>query len=115
MLREIFTNESNFERRPFHLIYDHKKMMSFRIKFLYKQGFLDKAIINTDMFQELEEQARSIINLLIKYQVTGNKSIVTDKITGLLSDLEEKEYNYLTALLSSLRNSPQPQTDQECN
>lgn len=103
--REIFTNESGFERRPFHLLYDHKKMMSLRIKFLYEQGVLDETIASNNIFRELEELARNIIYLLIKYQVSRKKSIVTDKIPSLLNEIEEKEFDCLSALVSSLRHS----------
>ncbi len=81
--------------RPFYLLYDHKKIMTLRIKYLYKKGFfVENYHKNIDHFYNIEKQTEAIINLLIKYNMLKTDELIK-KIVVLLNSIEIKEQEIL--------------------
>lgn len=92
----ISKEESYFDIRPFYLLYDHKKMMYLRLKFMNKQGYFLKIDYNQNIvcINEIMVMAKTLVNLITKYNYS-RKITLKDRMIELLSDIEKKEYYVL--------------------
>lgn len=81
--------------RPFYMLYDHKKIMVVRIKYLYNHQYCkNHSEENINKIVELEDQARIVLNLIIKYNITKN-NVIINKVVNMLNDIEKKEKEIL--------------------
>ena len=101
-IRNSQMESSYIDIRPYYLLYDHKKLMAIRIKYLLENNYLLK--INEtilDRFSKLEEKTRRIIYLLLKYNETKQIGII-NRITIFLREIEIEEKEALTNLIDLL-------------
>lgn len=81
--------------RPFYMLYDHKKIMSLRLKYLYEhQYYKNYSSDNINGLTKIESQAKEVINLIIKYNIT-KKNKTLDKVVNTLDIIENSEKNIL--------------------
>jgi hypothetical protein len=99
-MRNVSKGEDRFGVRPFYLLYDHKRIMTLRLEYLYKQGYIEKfGHDNIVRFSKVENQAQNIINLVIKYDLTKKERLI-DKVIKRLDDIEKEEFEILNLLFS---------------
>lgn len=104
---EIYTTLKNYiirqakgefyiDIRPFYLLYDHKRIMCLRLKYLDEQGCFNDCDNKSNIIAaaEIEFQAKTIINLIIKYSINKNINLIS-RITNMLDDIRHKEYEIL--------------------
>ncbi|MCL2717614.1 MAG: hypothetical protein FWE14_02380 [Lachnospiraceae bacterium] len=88
----------SFEIALFYLLYDHKRIMNQRWQFLSKQYEIDEAYLHS--LKEIEIKAEIMMNLVVKYALSGNERILI-KTVEQLKRIEEEEYATLSSILSS--------------
>jgi uncharacterized protein (UPF0297 family) len=95
-ITESSNNPSSYiDYRPFYLLYDHKKMMLLRMKYLNEKGyFTEHFTSNINKFTELEEQSRVVINQVVKYSISKKNEIIS-KIVSNLNQIKRMEEDVL--------------------
>lgn len=81
------------------MLYDHKRIMNLRFKYLYDQGYLKNDNNNIIVFNEIETKANTIVNLVIKYYFAQDTNII-NRIINLLDEIQVKEFNILKQYIS---------------
>jgi hypothetical protein len=93
--------EVPYDIRPLHVLWDHKKMMVQRIQYMGKRGFLKNAIHLQQKYQELENQALILRNLLIAYSLREDNKYIVKIIKGL-GEIASKEKPLLVEMLDNI-------------
>jgi hypothetical protein len=100
--RKAAAGEWEADYKPFHVIYDHKKLMLKRIAYMGRHGLLDH-------YEELYREYETILNLaflsrnlVVKARVAGNRGYMT-KAGTVLKEIAERERETLEAMLRRLR------------
>jgi hypothetical protein len=89
--------------RPFHLLYEHKKIMRMRIEYFNVSGTnLKKRESLLDSFKFIEKTSLIIKNLFMKYLFNKENSEL-DRITLALNSMMEREKESLYKLLQNLQ------------
>lgn len=103
VLKHLARDVSNklLDIRAFHLIWEHKKCMSRRIIFLGKQHGLANYRLYSDRYNEIENQALVMRNLVLKYKLTNDERLL-HKIISQIELLHENEKAILEDVLDSL-------------
>lgn len=89
--------------RPFHILYDHKKLMKIRINYLYNSGYLnsyDYKMLN-DNNNALLNKTLILRNKVIKYNITNRIELLSTIIENikLLKDLDYQFFRELAHIL----------------
>lgn len=95
--RIIPQEDENIDIRPFYMLYDHKKMMILRIKFLIEQGYLNNSVECIADLTKIESLALEMVCFVIKIHIK-NTVHSYDKIIDLLDKIENLEYKVLKLL-----------------
>lgn len=90
-------------QHSFHLLWEHKICMHKRVLYLMEHGILPKKY-DTTQFKIISNQALIIRNLMIKYNINMNSSVI-DKIIEGLDKLFEVEKEVLTQLVNEIKHS----------
>ncbi|WP_218619006.1 hypothetical protein, partial [Paenibacillus sp. P32E] len=100
-LEKVESLQNNIDIRLFHLIWEHKRNMNFRVEFLINNKNYDFDKILLDKLNKIENDALIIRNLVLKYNNTNNKSIITNirERLKLLVYEEAEVYNELLCFL----------------
>lgn len=93
--------EDHFDLRPFYMMYDHKKIMCLRLKYLMETGYFksldyDEILLKAN---EIESDARNLVNLTIKYNYSKNIAVI-DNINNMLEDIEKNEFHNLKQFIN---------------
>lgn len=100
----LLDSENEFSIRPYSLLYDHKRIMTLRLEYLFKQGHIEEfGLDNIKRYSQIETQAKTIVNILVKCSISKNAGLI-DKAIDILNNIEKEEYE----LLSLLTNCCQP-------
>ena len=96
IIRQASEGEFNIDIRPFYLLYDHKKIMCLRLKYLDEQGYFNYCNNERNIIAatEIEVQAKRVVNSVIKYNISKNIDLVS-RITNMIDDIRHKEYEIL--------------------
>lgn len=102
--KDISNSETSlFDIRPFYLLYDHKRIMTLRLEYLYKQGYLAEFDSDNIMrYSEVEANARDVVNVVVKYDVQkdegrNNKNLI-EILINILNNIEKEESEILKLL-----------------
>lgn len=87
--------------RLLHVLYEHKKCMSMRIKYMLENNYLDKNTTLYDDYVKIENKTLEIRNLQIKYNLHRNISYL-DRTIQALTAIEAAEKALLEDLLNML-------------
>lgn len=90
-----------YDIRPLHILWEHKKCMISRIKFLYDHKYLDNLDPLYGAYGDIEKKALMIRNLQLKY-ANSKKEDYIKKITSYLDEIHDEEIDVLTQLLKCL-------------
>lgn len=101
-VRSTVDNESKLDIRPFHLLYDHKKIMTLRLKYLYDNRLLGQLTQeHIDRFISIEVMAKIMMNLVLKYNLTRNRSIL-ESLQTKITNIEKEESIFLERWLKQV-------------
>jgi hypothetical protein len=82
-LLEVIDDKFSINFRSFHLLWDHKKCMSFRMKYIMDNGYLDNMDELLKNYMEIEKKSLIHRNKLIKYSVSKDASILQNVIEDI--------------------------------
>lgn len=100
--KETLEHKVMLDIRPFHLLYDHKKIMTLRLKYLYDNRHLIKLNQeHIDEFTAIELQAKILVNVAIKYNLTKDTSI-SESLQTLITNIENEESIFLERWLKKV-------------
>lgn len=88
-----------YEIRPFHNFWEHKRFMLDRLRYLNANGIISLPIVQA--FAEVEEQARRVRWLLMKYAKRPSEKPI-EEMKVLLNDMREREQHVLTSVRDEL-------------
>lgn len=66
-------NRSDIDIRGFHVLYDHKILMLYRLEYLVKNNYLDKRFVS--IFKKILDNSKILRNLVIKGSVSSKEEI----------------------------------------
>lgn len=101
-LDRLCNGEEWIDNRVITIFEDHKVLMRMRIQYLIDNNYIfdcDK-ILNTSI--EIEKLSNTALYLMLKYQITGNTSIIM-RIKVIYDKIRELEVLNLESLLNKLR------------
>ncbi|KEQ21815.1 hypothetical protein [Paenibacillus tyrfis] len=91
----------NIDIRPFHVLYDHKKIMVSRINYMEQNEYIKDSLKLYEMYSLIERKALTLRNLVIKHNLS-KETDYTKKIFLLIDDLAAFELSTLDFMLSKL-------------
>lgn len=99
-ISKAINGNADIDLRPFYLLYDHKKIMLLRIKYLNQKGYFsecyEKSINDLTI---IEEQCRLLVSLVIKYNITKNTKLI-NKAINVLNLVKNQENDILLQYIS---------------
>lgn len=99
--RLLAEGKLNLDVRSLHILWEHKKMMTARIRYLQQLGALDEASTVLEGYIRLEGDALVLRNMLLKYFYSRSSQILGD-IVNRLGQLQAAEKQVLTTLVEEL-------------
>jgi len=96
LITYLFDKPDYLNILPFHLLCDHKKMMTQRFRFLSELGYVDKKHLN--QLEEIENIAGLSLRLLLKYVASLKNSILND-VVDKIKLIEDMEYELLSKVI----------------
>lgn len=88
----VFCKEDRIDIRPFHILYDHKKMMKIRLEYLYKINLFDNNVISeiNSRNELLIEYSVILRNMVLKYNMRHNSNLL-DRIKKKCENLKRAD------------------------
>ncbi|MEK3707939.1 hypothetical protein MKY87_28175 [Paenibacillus sp. FSL R7-0198] len=84
-----------FDKRAFHLFWEHKKMMTLRLEYMYQLSLIPNGLELISSYKELESRYLMLRNLVIKYNISKKNTLCEQIIEILKSNInKEKEVIY---------------------
>lgn len=96
MLKNI--NQAFPDIRMFHVFYEHKQMMLWRLEYMKTKGFISEE--SKCGYSDISEKTLILRNLLLKAKISG--VLDKEKIRQIILDVRMKEEKVLTALIKAL-------------
>ncbi len=105
-IEQMRKGEKSFDSRPFHVLWEHKTLMTGRIEYLHEKRYLDDKSYGTLIkgFTEVEAASLILRNLHIKFSITQQKDIC-EKMHAILLRLRDKETILIKELICDLEQS----------
>lgn len=90
------SDPQKIDLRPFHNMYEHKKLMKKRIDYFAANGVIGIDRRNK-IYWEMERKSLILCNMVIKYKIKGNKEMQSQLINSLyaIKDMEERAMTFL--------------------
>ena len=102
LIQWISLHETEYvDHRTLFGLWDHKRIMLERLKYLEDNGYLDKNREYSRAYSEVELMANKARLLVMKYNVVRKKDVLAS-IIALLRDMREKEQEVLNSVLCEL-------------
>lgn len=99
---EDFANEKvAYDIRPLHVLWEHKKLMSLRIKYLEANSLIYDSDLIYQGFVEIEKKTLLARNLWIKLDIIKEEKLL-NKISNLILEVKLDEEKLIKQLLSKL-------------
>lgn len=98
----LLNKDALYDIRPWHLLWEHKKAMLLRIKYLQENGYLPKASIIYDDYRIIEQNALLLRNIFLKYGTTHDDKLVK-RIFDSIDLIVTKEHETINKLLLQLQ------------
>lgn len=100
LLSEYYLSErDNYDIRPIHILYEHKKCMKMRLEYMANLFKNEKFINIAEEYQEIQKACLLAKRLLIKRMYTSK---CTDNISILIQSVSQKEQQQLQKLVKVL-------------
>ncbi|GGG02013.1 hypothetical protein [Paenibacillus aceti] len=97
----VIEGAQNFDVRQLHILWEHKKMMVERIKYLQQLGHLAEDTPLLAVAERLEKQAYTHRNLMLKGFMSQNRSILQPLVNSL-GEMLDTEKALITQLIDEL-------------
>ncbi len=97
----LSNKEVKFDIRPFHILWEHKLCMKYRIEYLIKVKKLPNLTPSYKAYEEIERKAHVIRNLSLKYKVSDREEIL-ERILEIIKWIEKKEQVVIEKLIELL-------------
>ena len=101
-LKEYCTNKQLIDIRFFHLLFDHKQLMKYRLEYLFHHKYL-----TSDSYKLLNQKNNELINtslqlrtMVLKYNLTKDSNLL-DRILGIISALKKSDQLFVSELLNN--------------
>ncbi len=107
-LESLLVRKISYDIRPFHILWEHKKCMKARIKFIEDRYELQEMNIFYRLYEEIEQLADVIRITMIKFDITKNQQFILNNI-GRIREMMQKEREVLGDLLNVLEKTHQNQ------
>ncbi len=88
------------DQRALHIFYDHKRMMSLRLKYLISKQRIHRGDELSERYKLIEEKARLIRQIAIIYNMTNDERI--HRIFDLLDEVREREQEALELMIDNV-------------
>lgn len=99
-MEALIDGVTRLDIRPFHIMWEHKKCMTNRLKYLLETGCLNNEEI-LEQYKLLENEALVIRNVILKYQVAENKDLLL-KVKNMIQTVKELDSTLCLKLLALL-------------
>src|SRR5690606_12987283 len=96
-----YVNSHITDVRIFHILYEHKKVMHARLRFLAEHRGVQLPNDHIDRYEQLVEQCLILRNLCLRMQISEKLEIVNRMIT-LLETIKENEMKLLKEIIGEL-------------
>lgn len=101
-MRSLITQNSSIDIRLLYVLWEHKKCMLWRIKYLEDHGYLKKADGFYSNYSMIEKKARIIRMMALKHSKTRENKIIK-QISDYLNKLKKEEKTLLTRMYHLLQ------------
>jgi len=101
-LERLLDNKVRFDIKPIHILWEHKKCMLLRIKYMREKGFLNSSSVAYEGYMKIEKEVLMLRNAILKYQLSGSKDII-EKIIPSIRDIAAEENRVLEDLINEIR------------
>ena len=91
----------SFDIRPAHILWEHKKCMVDRLKYMEVQGYLKSEYGFSAEYDELMRNTGIVRLMLLKFKITRSPDLI-HRVLSRLDNIAEKEKSLLQNLLSKL-------------
>ncbi|GAV12349.1 hypothetical protein RQP50_12570 [Paenibacillus sp. chi10] len=95
------TGRTSYDIRPIHIMLEHKKCMSSRVKYMIKHKYLSDEFDYIKNFVSIEKMARTGKSMVIKYKLTNDNDIIK-RLIELYRQMQLEEYNAIQVVVDSL-------------
>jgi hypothetical protein len=97
---EVAKNSAQLDIRPFYLLYDHKKIMALRLRYMHEQEeFANYGNGNLSEIDEIENMANVVVKYIIKFNRVRRNSII-ENVIDKLECMEKKEFETLNRYIA---------------
>jgi len=93
--------EINPDIRPFHILWEHKKCMVMRLKYMQENGYMDTSSSSCAAYMELEGKMFSLRNVFLKYLISKDAKIA-ERIKTSLKEIAVKEQEIIKNMIGEL-------------
>ncbi|MEK5415724.1 hypothetical protein [Paenibacillus sp. FSL L8-0708] len=102
-LNLLSKGEVKYDIRPFHSLWEHKKIMIMRLEYMQRNGLLktDHTILNS--YKNIEQMSLILRNLILKYNLTQDHSILT-RMSSEVDKIVFDEHKIIPAILNNIQN-----------
>jgi hypothetical protein len=94
----LLDNGNLSDIRMLHILWEHKKCMLLRIKYLSKNEHLNNSETIISKYETIQKKVLIMRNMQMKYNMTGNKKII-DRIVVSLGEISSEEKNILSKVI----------------
>lgn len=102
VLNRIENDDGYIGVRDLWVIYDHKKILCLLMEYIRDTYLILNIGIYLKEIEDIKINSKILVNLLIKYNITNNKSILR-KMNKILENIYNHEYRLLTNLKDDLK------------
>ena len=92
----------SFDIRPAHILWEHKKCMVDRLKYMEMQGYLKSEDGFSVQYEELARKTGMLRMMLLKFKITRSPDLI-HRVLSILDDIEEVEPSLLQDLVKKLK------------
>jgi hypothetical protein len=93
----LMSDKINYDIRPLHILYEHKKCMVLRLKYMYNNNYINNIQYIYDKCKDVEMKSIVVRNLQLNYFITKEKKYIY-KIKNKLFEIEQNEMSALNCL-----------------
>lgn len=104
-LNKIIQENQDFDIRPFHIYWEHKKCMLMRMDYIYKNTGLSEINNLYEDYTLIEQRSLHLRNRLLKYRITFNSNFIKrsfDEIKSITTEESHILLRFSKLLLESL-------------
>lgn len=97
----FLTSPSSFDIRPVHILWEHKKCMVSRLKYMEGHGYLKSEDGFSMQYEELARKTGMLRMMLLKFKITRSPDLI-HRVLSNLDDIGEVEQCLLQGLVKKL-------------